>query len=68
MLSETKLDPAAVERLQKIADAAEAVAAEQARIEALDEEKTGIFEDQTRIRENLKSVGQSGDFGRSLVA
>ena len=68
VLSDTKLEPAVVERLQKIADAADAVAAEQARIEALDEEKAGIFEDQNRIRENLKSVGQSGDFGKSLVA
>lgn len=67
VLTDTKLDPAAIERLQKIADAAEAVAAEQARIEALDEEKNGIFEDQNRVRENLKSVGQTGDFGRSLV-
>lgn len=68
VLSETQLEPAAIERLQKIADAAEAVAAEQARIEALDQEKGEIFGDQTRIRENLRSVGQTGDFGRSLVA
>jgi hypothetical protein len=68
VLSETKLEPAAVERLQKIADAAEAVAAEQAKIETLDQEKAEIFEDQTRVRENLKSVGQTGDFGKSLIA
>jgi hypothetical protein len=44
------------------------VATAQHEIEALDAEKNEIFEDQTRIRENLKSVGQSGDFGKSLVA
>jgi hypothetical protein len=68
VLTDTKLEPAAIERLQKIADAAEAVATAQHEIEALDAEKNEIFEDQTRIRENLKSVGQSGDFGKSLVA
>lgn len=67
-LAQTKLPAAAVERLQKIADAAEAVAAEQSRIEALEQERGAIFADQERLRANLSSVGQQSDFGRSLVA
>jgi hypothetical protein len=68
VLSDTKLEPAAVERLQKIADAAEVVGAERRKVEALDEERGEIVADQERIRENLKSVGSGGDFGRSLVS
>jgi hypothetical protein len=67
-LSETKLSPQTIERLQKLGDAAEAVASENAKIEALDEERAGIVSDQERIRENLKTVGLTGDFGKSLVA
>lgn len=68
VLSETKLDSAAIERLQKIADAAEAVASEQQKLDALARERREIFEDQDRIRANLNAVSASGDFGRSLVA
>lgn len=67
-LAQTKLPAAAVERLQKIADAGEAVAAEQAKLDALEQERGAIFADQERLRANLQSVGQQSDFGRSLVA
>ena len=51
----------------KLSGFVEAINATQAKRDALEAERTKIGEDQTRLRENLKSVGPATDLGRRYI-
>ena len=67
LLSQAGLDAAAQERLQKIADAADALETAQRKSESLKQEREAISTDQERIRENLKAAAAGSDLAKLMT-
>ena len=67
LLSQAGLDAAAQDRLQKIADAADALETARRKSESLKEEREAISTDQERIRENLKAAAGGSDLAKLMT-